>query len=125
MLELPQKTLLKIKKALTRQQKDVDKRIKNLDKENPVLSPGLAESSEPGTDSWLAEVHGRLTTIKNDLVRLSANIRQALAKLKRGTYGKCECCGKAIEAERLKAMPAATMCIACSKQKCSKKSAKK
>ncbi len=125
MLELPQKTLSRIKKILLRQQKNIQKQIKNLDKENPVLSVGVAESSEPGTDSWLAEVHGRLTTVKNDLAGFSGKITKALSRIKRGNYGKCECCGRLIEPERLKAMPTATLCIACSKQKCSKKTSKK
>ena len=126
MLNLPQETLLKIKKVLLRKQKYVEKRIKSLDKENPVLNQGVAESSEPGTDSWLAEVHGRLTSVKNDMMGLSDRITHALSRLKRGTYGKCECCGKMIEPERLKVMPTATLCIACSKaQKCPQKPAKK
>lgn len=116
MLNLPQKTLSKIKRILLRQQRDVTKRIKEIDKENPVLIQTVAEAPESGTDSWLAEVHGRLTTIKNDLSDLSGKIKQALHRLRRGTYGKCEGCGKQIEAQRLEAMPTATLCIACSKK---------
>lgn len=118
MLNLPQQTLSKIKKALYRQQKDVNERIKSLDKEDPVLSQNVAEAGESGTDSWMAEVHGRMSSIKGDFLDLSVKIKNSLFRIKKGTYGKCECCGKDIEAERLEAMPTATLCIVCSKKKC-------
>ncbi|MDO8638311.1 MAG: TraR/DksA C4-type zinc finger protein [Candidatus Daviesbacteria bacterium] len=109
---------MKIKKALNRQQKNVDERIKSLDKEDPILSQTIAEAPESGTDSWMAEVHGRMTTLKEDLLGLSSRIKTSLFRIKKGTYGHCECCGKHIEEERLKAMPTATSCISCSKKKC-------
>lgn len=120
MLNLPRRTLLKIKKVLLRQQKEVEEQIKTLDKENPVLAETAAEAGESGTDSWLAEVHGRMNALKGDLVDLSKKIKTSLANLRKGTYGHCEKCGKHIETERLEAMPTATLCIACSK-KASKK----
>jgi len=42
-----------------------------------------------------------------------AEIRQALGKLRRGTYGVCNACGKAIAARRLKARPFAILCLPC------------
>ncbi len=40
-------------------------------------------------------------------------IEQALERLDKGTYGFCENCGEPISAERLKALPQATMCMKC------------
>jgi DnaK suppressor protein len=40
-------------------------------------------------------------------------IATALEKLKEGTYGKCERCGKPIGVKRLEAMPSARLCVAC------------
>ena len=49
-------TINKIKNILLRQQKKVEQNIKALENEDPVLSDNAsAESSEPGTDSWLAD----------------------------------------------------------------------
>ena len=42
-----------------------------------------------------------------------ARVRNALAKIKRGTYGKCDSCGKPITLKRLKALPYATLCVQC------------
>lgn len=37
----------------------------------------------------------------------------ALAKVESGAYGHCDRCGNLIPADRLKALPYATLCIAC------------
>lgn len=116
MLNLPRQTLVKIKRYLLRQQKEVDEQLKTIEKDDPVLSPGVDEASESGTDSWLADAHRRLVTIKDDLMNLSKKTAQALLRIKKGTYGRCERCGKQIEPQRLEAMPTATLCIACSKK---------
>lgn len=42
-----------------------------------------------------------------------AAIEEALAKLKKGTYGICEECGSRIEPARLRAVPLAKFCISC------------
>ncbi len=37
----------------------------------------------------------------------------ALEKIDRGTYGLCDACGRPIKKARLKALPFATLCLAC------------
>ncbi len=98
---------------------------------------------DPATalDNLLSEYHGRATAIRQDLGRarnadfaeqaserqndevLQALLSEAeaelrlvgLAKLRleNGTYGLCQRCGEAIEAARLKALPAAECCLRC------------
>ena len=41
-------------------------------------------------------------------------VQQALARVDAGTYGYCTACGKGIPLERLRALPAAASCVACS-----------
>lgn len=43
-----------------------------------------------------------------------AEIEQALARIERGTYGRCQACGGAVARERLEAIPHARHCVACS-----------
>ncbi len=117
MLNLTRENLNKIKSLLLRQQKSVEEQIKSIEEDDPVLLQTAVEASEPGTDSWQADVHARVETLKNDLVGLSQKIAKSLTNINKGTYGKCEKCGKNIEAERLEAMPTATLCLACSKKK--------
>lgn len=42
-----------------------------------------------------------------------AEIEQALLRIELGVYGQCEECGGAIGRQRLRAMPEARRCIAC------------
>lgn len=120
MLNLPQRTIDKIKNLLLRQQEEIKSQLKDLEDEDPVLSPGVAEASEPGTDSWKQDIHNRFLSLKDDLLELSKKTRDSLSRLSSGTYGKCEKCSNTIEAERLELVPTATLCISCSKK--SKKS---
>ncbi len=118
MLNLPQKSIVNIKKVLLRRQKEVKEQLKAIEKDDPVTADGLApEAGESGTDSWMAEAHARLTSLKNDLKDSSGKIAKALLRLRKGTYGKCEKCGKDIDAARLEAMPTANLCVSCAKSK--------
>ncbi|MET7933248.1 TraR/DksA C4-type zinc finger protein [Streptomyces sp. NPDC005322] len=42
-----------------------------------------------------------------------ADLDQALERLERGDYGRCEKCGEPIPAERLEVRPAANTCVSC------------
>jgi DnaK suppressor protein len=44
------------------------------------------------------------------------DVNSALEKIKKGTYGKCENCGKDIDIERLKVYPEAKFCVKCEKK---------
>ena len=82
----------------------------------------LAEDMEPG-DIQFDEESGEGDTLgverERDLL-LSAQARaavdeidRALAKMDAGTYGVCERCGQPIPKARLKALPYASLCVAC------------
>jgi RNA polymerase-binding transcription factor len=82
----------------------------------------LAEEMEPG-DTQFDEESGEGGTLNVERERdlaLSAQARaaveeidRALAKIDAGTYGTCEQCGQSIPKARLKALPYATLCVAC------------
>ncbi len=116
MLNLTQDNFKKIRDKLLHQQKIVEEELSEIEKDDPVKSDGLAESMESGTESWMADVHGRAVAVSDNLHQMSDNIKKALNKLKSGKYGKCESCGKQIEVARLIVMPTATLCMACSKK---------
>jgi DnaK suppressor protein len=44
-------------------------------------------------------------------------VEHALARMDRGSFGRCEACSGAIEAERLDALPYATLCLADARQR--------
>jgi DnaK suppressor protein len=45
--------------------------------------------------------------------KLILKIKEALARIEKGTFGTCEECGAEISEERLKARPVTTLCIEC------------
>jgi DnaK suppressor protein len=116
MLNLSQRSFAKIKAILLRQQQKVEEDIKAVESEDPILNSGVAESTEPGTDSWMADVHERSVSNKRNLEVILIKIKSALANIRSGKYGKCEKCGKAIERARLEAMPTANLCLDCSRK---------
>jgi len=50
-------------------------------------------------------------SLEENETRVLAAIDAALKRIDDGTYGRCERCGEQIEAERLEALPWATLCI--------------
>ena len=82
----------------------------------------LALDMEPG-DVQFDEESGEGGTANVDRERdlaLSAQakaaveeIDEALARIQHGTYGNCSSCGQAIPKPRLKAIPHASLCVAC------------
>lgn len=116
MLDFPTKTLESIKKLLLRQEKEIEENIKEIEEDDPAKDNGVAESSEPGTDSYIAEIHTKNIVLEQHLKSAKTNIKDALTKIKNGTYGKCEKCGNRIELSRLLAMPTAKYCLSCTKK---------
>jgi DnaK suppressor protein len=77
----------------------------------------LAETAERGGDEVDAALDTAAGEASSQLAEVESRelteIESALTRLKDGTYGKCEDCGKAIAAARLQALPYATYCIQC------------
>ncbi len=106
-----------IKRLLLKRKKEVEEEIKEIEQDDPVLNNTTTpESSEPGTDSWMADVHGTAVAVRKNLQDMLIKITKSLKALNSGKYGKCDNCGKQIEQSRLAAMPTATLCISCSKK---------
>ena len=65
----------------------------------------------PDAGSFTFERERDLSLVDNakDLIE---KVEHALARIEAGSYGRCEACGKAIEGERLDALPYTTLCLA-------------
>jgi len=77
------------------------------------------EEYHPGEGEDEAEAADEITTydentaLANDLVKLLEENKAALKKIDTGQYGYCQNCGEYISEDRLKAYPAASICIKC------------
>lgn len=114
MLSFPKKTLTFIQQHLLRQQREVTKNLKEVSDDDPVKSPALAETSEPGMDSYIADTHTKNIVLERTLNTAKTSIKTALLKIRQGSYGKCEKCGNQIAVGRLLAIPTAQYCVSCS-----------
>ena len=63
---------------------------------------------------------GQATAERTEALGIVESLRQqrdevvgALARMEKGTYGRCERCGQEIPEARLEAVPAARLCVSC------------
>lgn len=75
-----------------------------------TFDEGFADAAQTTSE------RARILSIAEGLRQRLEDIRGAMARIERGTYGTCEGCGKPIAPERLEAIPTARLCISC-KQK--------
>jgi DnaK suppressor protein len=66
--------------------------------------------ADQGTATFSRELD---MTLVDNTRHLLGQVERALERIDTGEYGSCTRCGKAIAPERLDAVPAAELCIAC------------
>jgi DnaK suppressor protein len=71
------------------------------------------DAADVAFDTGSDEISSTLAELE---ARELANIERALARLKQGTYGVCESCGKKIPVARLNALPYSIYCIECQRE---------
>jgi DnaK suppressor protein len=72
------------------------------------------EFADTGSFTFARERDLSLVGNAKDLID---KVEHALARIDAGGFGRCEACGAAIEAERLDALPYATLCLADARQR--------
>lgn len=103
--------LKKIGKKIEEQRETILARIKRLRRDDPFSNTDRSLIVEPGTDAAALFGHEQIAVLEGRLKSDLKEIEAALRKLKKGTYGKCEKCGKPIEAARLEVKPSAIYCL--------------
>jgi DnaK suppressor protein len=72
------------------------------------LSDVPVHPADLGTDNYEEEMS--LTLLENE-EQLLAEVNDALERIEKGTFGRCEVCGQEIPRERLKAVPYTRYCL--------------
>jgi len=110
------------REALLEERTRVQAAIQNLHDENPgTLSEDSGEES--AYDNHLAdtatETYDRELdyTLEENSEHVLEEIKAALRRIEEGTFGICTNCGKQIAEERLEALPWATLCIGCARDR--------
>ncbi len=104
------KTLEEFKDLLNQQLKslseEVGKTVSGMTEENPNFPDPTDRASLESDRNFELRIRDRERM-------LSKKIRQALERIKDGTFGHCESCDEKIGIERLRARPVTTLCIDC------------
>jgi len=75
----------------------------------------LGYGNHMADDAGIAFEQARELALRENLERTLRQVEHALRRFDKGTYGICEECGRAINPDRLKALPHATLCLSCKK----------
>jgi len=78
-----------------------------------VTNDAVGDEVDAALETAAGEASSQLAEVES---RELLEIEGALARIKDGTYGKCESCEKAIAPARLNALPYATFCINCARE---------
>ena len=107
--------LLRLHKTLLARRADILKKLSdemnNL--RNAKASPAGGDSADAAFEAGSDEMSSQLAELDS---RELGQIERALLRLKQGTYGVCEGCGKKIPVGRLNALPYTTLCIGCQRE---------
>ena len=107
------------KKRLLEERKQLEEELRGVAQKNPGTASGWEANSgsikiDPADENEVAdkleeleENSGIAGQLENQLVEVKA----ALDRIEKGTYGACEVCGKLIEKDRLEANPSARVSL--------------
>lgn len=111
---LSQKFVTPIANMLTNQLKKLEKRKKEIDKEDPFKNADRMNENTSMDDTATEQFgHAQVVALKEQLDKQIVRVRKALTMIKIGKYGVCDDCGKLIETKRLMIEPEATFCMKC------------
>jgi RNA polymerase-binding transcription factor len=112
----------RFREALLEERRRVEAAIENLHADHPgsmrdetgedaVYDNHLADTA---TETYDRELD---YTLEENSEHVLEEIEAALKRVEEGTYGLCSSCGKPIPEERLEALPWATLCIECQRER--------
>lgn len=84
-------------------------------KDNWDVKPIKGEDTDMEEKADEAQEYDNLLSLEHSLELKLKDVKIALEKITKNTYGICEKCQKTIEENRLMAYPEAKLCIACNK----------
>ncbi|UCH42706.1 MAG: TraR/DksA C4-type zinc finger protein [Dehalococcoidales bacterium] len=99
------------RKRLLEELEELENSVRSTDARREGSPFGKRE--EEATESF--ELEKRLAVEKQVRGHL-AEVEHALEKYEKGTYGMCDSCGQPIAANRLEALPQASLCLSCKAQ---------
>lgn len=107
----PSTVLTPISNFLTARLNILEKRRKQITKEDPFADPSRTDdNAAPDIEADEQFGHARTSAIRSEMTKRIIQMRKALTRIRLGKYGICEECGQMIDTDRLIAFPDATLC---------------
>ncbi|MCL4338179.1 TraR/DksA family transcriptional regulator [Patescibacteria group bacterium] len=117
-MKFPLNVLKKITDHLNKEKSKVVSNMSSLKSQDPFSDPDrLNDNAASDTDAKEEISHERMEALEKELRLHLEEIEQALARIKRGTYGRCLSCHKMIDTDRLAIKPTALYCVECEKKR--------
>jgi len=105
-------------KLFTRKQKKLlQKELKRLEEQYKVTRNFPEYGTSEDENAQEVEKIQENLGLQNNLKNMIRDTKDALKKIDKGKYGSCEVCGEQIEEGRLKAYPAAALCVTCASKR--------
>ena len=101
--------------ALRSLRKERRRLIDELDHQETLAQERPTTGNHMADDATEVEEQAKSLALRRHLEGMLKEIDRAITRAEKGTYGICERCKQPISEERLKVMPAATLCIECAK----------
>lgn len=117
---MKKKQLKKYQELLEKEKKEIEEKLQRLiddAKEITIKVPDFSTEGEEGSvEADQVEEIGNLLSLKQIWEEELRKIKEALERIKKGTYGICQQCKKEIEEKRLEVEPTAIFCSQCLKK---------
>ena len=110
-----------LSKKLEANKKSIQKELESFASEDPNLKHNWdakfpnREDGDKDDEADEVQEYDNMLALEHSLEKKLKDVKSALEKIKNGTYGVCENCGKEITKERLLACPEAKTCLNCGK----------
>ncbi len=117
LFSFPLDVLKLVRDFALQRQRDLENKIKNLDREDPFKDTDRVNFNSDDDEIKEQVDHERVDSIRKELEKNLDDTKKALDKIKRGKYGFCERCHKLIDTARLEVNPLALYCLECEKKR--------
>jgi DnaK suppressor protein len=115
-VNLPMNVLTPVKRVLLREEKRLEKEKKSLEKRDPFKDESRVDDNTNDSDAREIIDHEQNVTLVGQIDRALIEVKKSLSRIKLGSYGVCEDCGKMIDTDRLRAKPTVSKCIECERK---------
>lgn len=102
---------------IIRQKKILLKELKRLNEQYKLTRKYPEYGRSEDENAQEVEKFQENLSLQKNFKNLIHDTKSALVKIEKGRYGKCDNCDQRIEQGRLKAYPAASLCVTCASKK--------